>query len=215
MFLNSTTPLKCHNTYEIQEVIYIINHLQHLQMWLDEYREHDIGFIFYWCGLCLYCWTLRHSLIEMSKQQTKHYVIFRLCYLNSFNKWQQHWDLQIQNELHCLYWAGQSYISDSFQSLSSTAPLSIHRSVKSSCPLLNLFKYTPFCFACSWLLSLFANMKSSIKPKVHNISHHHQRRTDLWPYVTCTKNLMTIRLVIPGTLTDRHRDSSLLFCSVL
>jgi len=23
--------------------------------------------------------------------------------LNSFNKWQQHWDLQIQNELHCLY----------------------------------------------------------------------------------------------------------------
>jgi len=49
------------------------------------------------------------------------------------------------------------------------------------------------CVRFSWAatsssLGLFANMTSSIKPEVHNISLRRQRRTEPRPLVSCTKN---------------------------
>ena len=51
--------------------------------------------------------------------------------------------------------------------------------------------------ATSSILGLWANMMSSIKPEVHNVSLRRQKRTEPRPYVTCTKNLVKIGSVVP------------------
>jgi len=35
-----------------------------------------------------------------------------------------------------------------------------------------------------------AAAKSSTKPEVHNTLHCHQKRTEAWPQVTCTENIL-------------------------
>ena len=42
--------------------------------------------------------------------------------------------------------------------------------------------------------ALYENMTSYTKPETHNISHCCQRRTESWPPVTCTENLVKFGL---------------------
>ena len=58
------------------------------------------------------------------------------------------------------------------------------------------------CASISWAstlscLNLCAIMMSSVKLEVHNISWCCQRRTEPWPQVTCTRNLVKIGRVYP------------------
>ena len=57
-------------------------------------------------------------------------------------------------------------------------------------------------------ISLCANMMSSTKREINNISLRHQRRTMPWPQVTCTKKLVKIRRVVPEiwSQTNTHTD---------
>jgi len=58
--------------------------------------------------------------------------------------------------------------------------------------------YAPLC----------GNRTLSSKPKLYNIQHFCQRRTEQWLHVTCTQNLQKFRHVIFQTCkqTDRHTD---------
>jgi len=60
--------------------------------------------------------------------------------------------------------------------------------------------------ATSSNLGLSANLASSVKPEVHNVSLRHQNRIEPRPYVTCTRNLVKIGRVIPKicSQTDKH-----------
>ena len=73
--------------------------------------------------------------------------------------------------------------------------------------------------SCSWAatssnLGLWANMTSSIKPEVHNISLCRLRRTEPQPQATCTKNLVKIGRVVPKiwsrTNTHTHTQTDTL-----
>jgi len=55
----------------------------------------------------------------------------------------------------------------------------------------------------------YENMTSSIKPEVHNISQHHQRRTEPQPQATCIKNLCYLAmrfLVYVSKQTNKQID---------
>ena len=56
----------------------------------------------------------------------------------------------------------------------------------------------------TWLMR--ANMASSIKPEVHNVSLRRQRTTEPRPSVTCTKHLMKIGCAVPRmrSRTEKH-----------
>ena len=51
--------------------------------------------------------------------------------------------------------------------------------------------------ATSSSLDLWTHMTSFIKREVHNVSLRLQRRIETRPQVTCTKNLVTVRHVLP------------------
>ena len=50
------------------------------------------------------------------------------------------------------------------------------------------------------------HMTSSIKPEVHNVSQHRQRKTEPWPQGICTTNFVKIGQALPEicSRTDRH-----------
>ena len=58
--------------------------------------------------------------------------------------------------------------------------------------------------ATSEQLGFLANMTSSIKPEVHNISLRRQMKTEPRPQVTCTKNLVKIGRVVPKTRSSQY-----------
>ena len=53
------------------------------------------------------------------------------------------------------------------------------------------------------------NVTSSIKPKVHNVSQHRQRRTEPRPHRICTQNVVKISRAVPEicSRTDRQTDT--------
>jgi len=61
-----------------------------------------------------------------------------------------------------------------------------------------------------YICPLCTNMTSPIKPEVHNVSQHQQRRTEPWPK-TCTKNSVKIERVLlcscRATLVERQTDT--------
>jgi len=74
------------------------------------------------------------------------------------------------------------------------------------CHLANSTKHTCRLWFCPFAL-LYRHMTSSAKPEVHNVSDCCQRRTDPWPRVTCTKNLVKFGHVvfeICGKQTDKQ-----------
>ena len=63
--------------------------------------------------------------------------------------------------------------------------------------------------ATSSNLGLWANMTSSIKPELYNVSLRRQSRTERWPQVTCTRNWWRSGVWFrrwPRTDKDTHRQ---------
>ena len=80
---------------------------------------------------------------------------------------------------------------------------------------LNLWSSTPLCVASHWLTSLSCKpcavcrvvCKHDIIHKTESrILHCYQRRTEPWPQVTCTENVLKFRRVVFELCewTDRH-----------
>jgi len=72
--------------------------------------------------------------------------------------------------------------------------------------------------ATSSNLGLWANMTSSIRPEVHNLSLRRQKMTEPRQKVTCTKKSVKIGRVVPKiwSRTDKHTDrqtETLIKCS--
>jgi len=68
--------------------------------------------------------------------------------------------------------------------------------------------------------ALYENIVSFTKPEVHNVSCFRQRRTESWPHVTCTENLVKFGRVVFETCnrtdrqTSRHTDTLMtILCS--
>jgi len=91
----------------------------------------------------------------------------------------------------------QSYISDS-------VPLS------TCCHFVDQFEYTFFRVAYSWLLC--ANMTSSIKPEVNNVSQRGRRETERRPEVTCRNTWRRSACSSGDILADTQTNTHALYC---